>query len=95
MYRTVDAEGFVAWRGNRYAVPYCHIGRLLPVPSSETALIIYGPDPQEIARHPLLARSCTGQRAFCRPASAGQITGYSKRSCRSGFAAWTGALRRP
>jgi transposase len=63
VYRTVDAEGFVAWRGNRYAVPYCHIGRLLPVRLSETALIIYGPDLQEIARHPLLARSCTGQQS--------------------------------
>ena len=64
VYRTVDAEGFVAWRGNRYAVPYCHIGRLLPVRLSETALIIYGPDLQEIARHPLLARSCTGQQSI-------------------------------
>jgi transposase len=63
VYRTVDAEGFVAWRGNRYAVPYCHIGRLLPVRLSETALIMYGPDLHEIARHPLLARSCTGQQS--------------------------------
>jgi hypothetical protein len=63
VYRTVDAEGFVAWRGNRYAVPYCHIGRLLPVRLSETELIIYGPDLHEIARHPLLARSCAGQQS--------------------------------
>jgi ParB/RepB/Spo0J family partition protein len=63
VYRTVDAEGFVAWRGNRYALPYCHIGRLLPVRLSETALIVYGPDLQEIARHPLFARSCTGQQS--------------------------------
>lgn len=61
VYRTVDAEGFVAWRGNRYAVPYCHIGRLLPVRLSETELIVYGPGLQELTRHPLLARSCTGQ----------------------------------
>jgi transposase len=63
VYRTVDAEGFVAWRGNRYAVPYCHIGRLLPVRLSETELTVYGPDLQEITRHPLLARSCTGQQS--------------------------------
>jgi transposase len=63
VYRTVDAEGFVAWRGNRYAVPYCHIGRLLPVRLSETELIVYGPGLQEITRHPLLARSCTGQQS--------------------------------
>jgi hypothetical protein len=64
VYRTVDAEGFVAWRGNRYAVPYCHIGRLLPVRLSETELIVYGPDLQEITRHPLLPRSSTGQQSI-------------------------------
>jgi len=63
VYRTVDAEGFIAWRGNRYAVPYCHIGRLLPVRLSETELIVYGPGLQEITRHPLFARSCTGQQS--------------------------------
>jgi transposase len=63
VYRTVDAEGFVAWRGNRYAVPYCHIGRLLPLRLSESELIVYGPDLQEITRHPLLPRSCTGQQS--------------------------------
>ncbi len=63
VYRTVDTEGFVAWSGNRYAVPYCHIGRLLPVRLSETELIVYGPGLQEIARHPLLPRSCTGQQS--------------------------------
>lgn len=63
VYRTVDAEGFVAWRGNRYAVPYCHIGRLLPVRLSETELIVYGPGLQEITRHPLFARSCTAQQS--------------------------------
>jgi hypothetical protein len=63
VYRTVDTEGFVAWRGNRYAVPYCHLGRLLPVRLSETEVIVYGPGLVEIARHPLLARSCTGQQS--------------------------------
>lgn len=63
VYRTVDTEGFVAWRGNRYAVPYCHLGRLLPLRLSETELIVYGPGLLEIARHPLFARSCTGQQS--------------------------------
>jgi transposase len=63
VYRTVDGEGFVAWRGNRYAVPYCHIGRLLPVRLSETELLVYGPGLHEVARHPLLPRSCTGQQS--------------------------------
>lgn len=64
VYRTVDTEGFVAWRGNRYAVPYCHIGRLVPVRLGETELIVYGPGLLEIARHPLLARSCTDQQSI-------------------------------
>jgi transposase len=63
VYRTVDAEGFVAWRGNRYGVAYCHIGRLLAVRLSETELIVYGPGLQEIARHALRDRSCTGQQS--------------------------------
>jgi transposase len=62
VYRTVDVEGFIAWRGNRYGVAYCHIGRLLPVRVSETEVIVYGPGLQEIARHPLFARSSTGQQ---------------------------------
>jgi transposase len=74
VYRTVDAEGFVAWRGNRYAVPYCHIGRLLPVRLSETELIVYGPGLQELTRHPLLARSCTGQQSV-RPGQHPKIDG--------------------
>jgi hypothetical protein len=36
---------------------------LLPVRLSETELIVYGPGLQEITRHPLLARSCTGQQS--------------------------------
>jgi len=62
VYRTVDVEGFVAWRGNRYGVAYCHIGRLLAVRLSETELIVYGPGLHESARHALLPRSCTGQQ---------------------------------
>ena len=63
VHRTVDAEGFVAWRGNRYSVPYSHLGRLLPVRLTEDELIIYGPRLAEIARHRLLARAVTGQRS--------------------------------
>jgi transposase len=62
VHRTVDAEGFVAWRGNRYSVPYSHLGRLLPVRLTETELIVYGPRLEAIARHRLLARSVTGQQ---------------------------------
>jgi hypothetical protein len=69
VYRTVDAEGFVAWRGNRYAVPYCHIGRLLPVRLSETALIIYGPDLHEMRQQEHLRELLGDQPLSPRPAA--------------------------
>jgi transposase len=61
VHRTVDAEGYVAWRGNRYSVPYSQLGRLLPVRLTETELIVYGPKLDEVARHLLLPRHVTGQ----------------------------------
>jgi transposase len=64
VHRTVDVEGFIAWRGNRYSVPYQHLGRLLPVRLTETELIIYGPQLEAIARHPLLPRHVSGQRCL-------------------------------
>ena len=67
VYRSVDAEGFIAWRGNRYSVPYSQLGRLLPVRLTETELIAYGPALEEVARHPLLPRHVSGQ--CCRVAA--------------------------
>ncbi len=64
VYRTVDVEGFLSWRGNRYSVPYSQLGRLLPVHLTETEVIIYGPKLEEIARHSLLPRHVTGQRCL-------------------------------
>lgn len=56
VYRTVDVEGFVRWRGNRYSVPWTATksGELLPVKITEDELIIYGRQIEEIARHALL-----------------------------------------
>jgi len=64
VYRSVDAEGFIAWRGNRYSVPYSQLGRLLPVRLTATELIAYGPALAEIARHPLLPRHVSGERCL-------------------------------
>jgi transposase len=62
VYRTVNVEGFVSYRQNSYSVPWQHIGRVLPLRATETEIIVYGPQVEEIARHPLLPRSVTGQR---------------------------------
>jgi transposase len=67
VHRSVDAEGFVAWRGNRYSVPYSQLGRLLAVRLTETELIVYDAGLEEVARHRLLSRNVSGQ--CCRLAS--------------------------
>jgi len=63
IYRTVNAEGFVAYRQNVYSVPWRHIGSLLPVRITEDEVIVYGPTLDEVARHPLVPRTTTGQRS--------------------------------
>jgi transposase len=60
-YRVVNVEGDIVYRQNRYSVPWQHIGRTLPVRVTETQLIVYDPQVQEIARHLVLPRSVTGQ----------------------------------
>src|SRR5207248_9623111 len=60
-YRVVNVEGTIVYRQNRYSVPWQHIGRTLPVRITETDVIVYDPQVQEIARHPLFPRSVTGQ----------------------------------
>jgi transposase len=62
LYRSVNAEGFIAYRQNLYAVPWCYIGQLLPVRITEHEVLIYSPAVEEVARHALLPRTCTGQR---------------------------------
>jgi transposase len=63
VYRTVNAEGFISYRQNWYSTPWLYIGRVLPVRITEDAVIIYGPQVEEIARHRLFARTVTGQRS--------------------------------
>jgi transposase len=62
LYRSVNAEGFLPYRQNFYAVPYGHIGRLLPVRITEHEVVVYSPSVEEVARHALLPRTVTGQR---------------------------------
>jgi transposase len=61
VYRVVDAEGFVAWRSNRYSVPWRYIGQTLPMRITETEVVIYSPQVEEVARHPLWAAGTSGQ----------------------------------
>ncbi len=56
VYRTVNAEGLVAYRQNFYSVPWRHLGQVLPLRITEEELIVYGPGLEIIARHPLLPR---------------------------------------
>jgi transposase len=54
VYRLVSIDGFVAWDGNRYSVPYEHVTALVPVRITRNELFVYGPDLVCIARHALL-----------------------------------------
>jgi transposase len=62
-YRVVDVEGFIVYQQNGYSVPWRHIGQALPVRITETELIVYGPQVEELARHRLFPRDQTGQRS--------------------------------
>jgi hypothetical protein len=63
VYRTVNAEGMVAYRQNFYSVPWRCLGQVLPLRITEEELIVYGPNLEMLARHRLLPRSVTGQRS--------------------------------
>ncbi len=62
LYRSVNAEGFIPYRQNFYAVPFAYVGRLLPVRITADEVVIYSPSVEEVARHRLLPRTLTGQR---------------------------------
>jgi transposase len=62
VYRSVDCEGCITYRQNQYSAPERYLGQVLPVRITEEALILYGPDLEEIGRHQLLPRSCVRQR---------------------------------
>jgi hypothetical protein len=56
LYKLCDLEGFIAWEGNWYSLPYEYVTEILPVRITENELFIYAADLNLIARHPLLAR---------------------------------------
>jgi transposase len=61
LYRTVGPEWHIPYKQNFYSVPWSRIGQTLPVRITETELIVYAPQVQEIARHEL-APPGAGQR---------------------------------
>ncbi len=56
VYRVCGIDGFVDWRGNRYAIPYEHVTDLLPVRITQHELFVYAADLRCIARHELAPR---------------------------------------
>lgn len=62
VYRVVDVEGCVSYRGCAYSMPWRLIGDLVPVKVSEDELIAFGKDLVEVARHPLFGREQRGEK---------------------------------
>jgi transposase len=56
VYRVCTIDGFVAWEGNAYAVPYDHVTDILPVRITQRELFVYAADLNCIARHELAPR---------------------------------------
>jgi transposase len=56
IYRLCSIDGFVAWDGNRYAVPYDHVTDILPVRVTQRELFVYAADLRCVARHELAPR---------------------------------------
>ena len=56
VYRLCSIDGFVAWDGSRYAVPYDHVTDILPVRITQQELFVYTPDMRLVARHELAPR---------------------------------------
>jgi transposase len=61
VYRTVGPEWHIPYKQNFYSVPWSRIGQTLPVRITETELIVYAPQVEEITRHTLEAPGA-GQR---------------------------------
>ena len=57
---TVDVKGLVTYCQNGYSVPWRYISCVLSVWVTETEVIIYGPQIEEITRHVLLPRMARG-----------------------------------
>jgi len=51
VYRTVDAEGFVAYGQNRYSAPWQYIGQVLPLRITDEEVTVYSSRMEVLARH--------------------------------------------
>lgn len=56
LYRICSIDGFVAWEGNRYAVPYEHVTDILPVRITQKEIFVYAADLGVVARYELAPR---------------------------------------
>jgi hypothetical protein len=56
VYRVCSIDGFVAWDGNAYAVPYEHITDLLPLRITQHELFVYAADLTCVARYEFAPR---------------------------------------
>jgi transposase len=56
VYRICSIDGFIAWEGNAYAVPYDHVTDFLPVRITQCELFVYAADLACVARHELAPR---------------------------------------
>lgn len=56
VYHVCGIDGFVDWRGNRYAVPYDHVTDILPLRITQRELFVYAADLRCVARHELAPR---------------------------------------
>jgi hypothetical protein len=63
IYRVVNVDRLISYGRNGYSVPWRYIGSTLPVRVTETAVIIYSPQVEEITRHARLSATATGQRS--------------------------------
>jgi transposase len=62
VYRVCSIDGFVAWAGDRYAVPYEAIYDLLPVRVTQDELFVYAADLRLLVRHELAPRDGSRSR---------------------------------
>jgi len=56
LYRLCSIDGFVAFEGNAYAVPYDHVTDILPLRVTQNELFVYAADLTCVARHELVHR---------------------------------------
>jgi transposase len=56
LYKLCDIEGFMAWEGNWYSLPYEYVTEILPVRITVNELFVYKADLACIARHALKPR---------------------------------------